>query len=215
MSVPRLQELYAQALARRSDAAEGCVPPEELLALVRKQGDEARRLQTLDHVMGCAACHREFELLRALEAAGGGSREPATVRSISRRIMPLALAASVLLAIGVGIVMRNRESDTTRGGGSALVLLTPAAEVAPAEPVTFSWRPFAGDSALPFGAVGSERGRSVLPTHPRHQPDPAGRDPATGLELSLVGTRCDAGFPCRFFPAGPPDSQQVEQHQSG
>jgi hypothetical protein len=143
MSVPRLQELYAQALAGRSDAAEGCVPPEELLALVRKQGNEARRLQTLDHVMGCAACHREFELLRALEAAGGGSREPATVRS-SRRIMPLALAASVLLAIGVGIVMRNRESDTTRGGRSALVLLTPAAEVAPAEPVTFSWRPLPG-----------------------------------------------------------------------
>lgn len=144
MSVPRLQELYAQALARRSDATEGCVSPEELLALVRKQGDEARRLQALDHVMGCAACHREFELLRALEAAGEGSREPATVRSISRRIMPLALAASVVLAIGVGLVMRNRESDTTRGGGSALVLLTPAAEVAPAQPVTFSWRPFPG-----------------------------------------------------------------------
>jgi hypothetical protein len=144
MSVPRLQELYAQALARRSDAAEGCVPPEELLALVRRQGDEARRLQALDHVMGCAACHHEFELLRALEAAGRGSREPATVRSISRRIMPLALAASVLLAIGVGLMVRNRESDTTRGGGSALVLLTPAAEVAPGEPVTFSWRSFRG-----------------------------------------------------------------------
>ncbi|MFL5447862.1 MAG: hypothetical protein ACJ8AP_10445 [Gemmatimonadales bacterium] len=144
MSVPRLQELYAQALARRSAAAEGCVSPEELLALVRKQGDEARRLQVLDHVMGCEACHREFELLRALEAAGGGSREPTTVRSISRRIMPLALAASVLLAIGVGLVMRNTESDITRGGGPALVLLTPPAEVAPAQPVTFSWRSSAG-----------------------------------------------------------------------
>ena len=144
MNVPRLQELYAQALARRSDPAEGCVPPEELLALVRQQGDEARRLQTLDHVMGCQACHREFELLRALEAAGGGSREPATVRSISRRIMPLALAASVLLAMGVGLVLRNRQSDNIRGGGSALVLLAPAAEVPPAQPVTFSWRPFPG-----------------------------------------------------------------------
>ena len=28
MSVPRLQELYAQALARRSDTAEDCVAPE-------------------------------------------------------------------------------------------------------------------------------------------------------------------------------------------
>jgi hypothetical protein len=144
MNVPRLQELYAQALARRSDAAEDCVAPEELLALIRKQGDEARRLQTLDHVMGCEACLREFELLRALEAAGDGIRKPVTVTSITRRIMPLALAASVLLAIGVGLVMRNRESDTTRGGGSALVLLTPAVEVAPAQPVTFSWRSSAG-----------------------------------------------------------------------
>jgi hypothetical protein len=144
MSEARLQELYAQALARRTGPAEDCVPPEELLALVRQQGDEARRLQTLDHVMGCAACHREFELLRALETAGGGSREPVTVRSISRRILHLALAASVLLAISVGLMVRNRESDVPRGGGSALVLLTPAAEVAPAQPVTFSWRPFPG-----------------------------------------------------------------------
>ena len=140
MSVARLQELYAQALARRTGPAEGCVPPEELLALVRKQGDEARRLQTLDHVMGCADCHREFELLRALEAAGANRREPVTVRSISRRVMPFALAASLLLAVGVGLVMRNRESDVTRGGRSALVLLTPPSEVAPAQPVTFSWR---------------------------------------------------------------------------
>jgi hypothetical protein len=138
MSVPRLQELYAQALARRGVAAEGCVPPEELLALVRKDGKEEHRLQVLDHVMGCQACHREFELLRALEVAGG-SREPATVRSISRRFMPLALAASVLLAIGVGLLARSREGDTTRGGGPALVLLTPGAEAPAARPVTFSW----------------------------------------------------------------------------
>ena len=54
--------------------------------------------------------------------------------------MPFALAASLLLAVGVGLVMRNRESDVTRGAGSALVLLTPPSEVAPAQPVTFSWR---------------------------------------------------------------------------
>ena len=150
MSSPRLQELYAQALARRGNEAQGCVSPEELLALVRREGDEDRRLQVLDHVMGCQACHREFELLRALETAGAGTRELGMARSISRRIMPLALAASVLLAIGVGLMVRNREGDITRGGGPGLLLLTPASEVAPARPVTFSWRPLGGAQRYRF-----------------------------------------------------------------
>jgi hypothetical protein len=150
MSSPRLQELYAQALARRGNEAQGCVSPEELLALVRREGDEGQRLQVLDHVMGCQACHREFELLRAVEAAGAASQGSGRIRSISRRIMPLALAASVLLAIGVGLMVRNREGDITRGGGPGLVLLTPATEVAPAQPVIFSWRPLTGAQSYRF-----------------------------------------------------------------
>ena len=145
MSPTRLQDLYSQALARRRAAAGPCVSPEDLLALVRQEGPEDRRLQVLDHVMDCRECHREFELLRALEVAGRGG-QPRVVRSISRRLVPLALAASLLLAVGIGLAVRSRGApeDTPRGGTHQLDLLTPPAEVAPGQPITFSWRPVPG-----------------------------------------------------------------------
>jgi len=141
MSPTRLQDLYSQALARRNAAPGACVSPDDLLALVRHQGPEARRLEVLDHVMGCRECHREFELLRALEVAGRGG-QPWVVRSISRRLVPLALAASLLLAVGIGLAVRERagSEDMPRGGAHQLNLLTPPSEVAPGQPITFSWR---------------------------------------------------------------------------
>jgi hypothetical protein len=141
MSPTRLQDLYSQALARRNAASGACVSPEDLLALVRQEGPEARRLEVLDHVMGCRECHREFELLQALEVAARGG-QPRVVRSISRRMVPLALAASLLLAVGIGLAVRERagSEDIPRGGAHQLDLLTPPSEVAPGQPITFSWR---------------------------------------------------------------------------
>ena len=144
MSPTRLQDLYAEALARRRMAPGDCVSPEDLLALIRQEGPEARRLEVLDHVMACRECHREFELLRAVEVAGT-DRQP-VVRSIVQRLVPLALAASLLLAIGIGLAVRSRTGpeDISRGGASSLVLLSPPGEVAPGHPITFSWRPVPG-----------------------------------------------------------------------
>jgi hypothetical protein len=146
MSDTRLQELYAQALARRSDSTSvDCVTPEQLLALVRREGAESDRLATLDHVMGCPACQREFDLLRAVESSGRRITAQRPVRSIGRRLAPLALAASLLLAVGVGLLVRNRSAgDTVRGGGGQLTLLSPETEVTPGQPITFSWRSLAG-----------------------------------------------------------------------
>jgi hypothetical protein len=145
MNDTRLQELYARALSQSGSGSEACVSPEELLALVRRQGSEDHRLKLLDHVMGCQACQREFELLRALEAAGAAATQPA-VRSIARRVTPWALAASLLLAIGVGLVLRERSvpEDIPRGGGQGVVLLTPPVEVTAGKPLTFSWHAVPG-----------------------------------------------------------------------
>lgn len=147
MSMHRLEELYAQALARRSSAtASACVSPEDLLALVRREGTEEHRLEVLDHVMGCQECHREFDLLRAIETAGRRSAGGEQVSRIGRRVVPWALAASLLLAIGVGLSIRNRSGigDTTRGGGEKLALVSPPPEVAAGQPITFAWRPLDG-----------------------------------------------------------------------
>jgi hypothetical protein len=147
MNDTRLQELYARTLSQSGRGSEACVSPEELLALIRRQGPEEHRLQLLDHVMACPACHRDFELLRALEVAGDATTaKPAPVRSIARRVTPWALAASLLLAIGAALVLRGRglPEDTPRGGGQGLVLLTPPMEVATGQALTFSWHAAAG-----------------------------------------------------------------------
>jgi hypothetical protein len=143
MSDARLKELYAQALSRRSEAGTAlCVAPEELLALVRREGSEEHRLAMLDHVMTCIECRRELDLLRAIGKAGEGSTS--SLRNY-RRLVPLALAASLLLAVGIGLgVRRGERSDVPRGGSEALILLAPPVEVDGHQPVTFVWRPVPG-----------------------------------------------------------------------
>ena len=144
----RLQELYAQVLARRDRERESnaCVSPDDLLALVRRDGTEERRLEILDHVMTCKQCGRELALLQAIEAAGAAmepsSRQPPKIWD---RWKPLALAASVLLAVGLGIAVRQRSSsDDISRGGEAIQLLAPALEVRPSQPLVFVWHPLVG-----------------------------------------------------------------------
>ena len=105
--------------------------------------------------------------------------------------------------------MRNRDSDTTRGGGSALVLLTPTSEVAPAQPVTFSWRSYAGLSATlelldPNGAVVFSQLTPDTSLTLRQSCDLG--------QLSLVGAM-RRQVPRSLLPAGPADPKQVEQYQ--
>jgi hypothetical protein len=149
VSDDRLRELYATALTGKSAGAAGEHPaPEALAELVRREGSEEARLATLDHVMRCAECRRELDLLRSVERAGVESG--AAGRAGGRRawLMPAALAASVLLAVGVGrTVLRSGGDDTTRGDGhSAVVLVQPGREARAGDALTFSWRPVPGAS---------------------------------------------------------------------
>jgi hypothetical protein len=162
MTDARLRELYQHALATRDGGRERCASPEAMLALARREGTEEERLATLDHVMSCDACRRELDLLRAIEMAGARTtgapgaahsrdRPAAAVVVPWKRVVPLALAASLLLAVGVGVRdrfgARDRGPDVVRGagddGGGELTLLAPAAgaSVAAGAPVVFAWRP--------------------------------------------------------------------------
>jgi hypothetical protein len=143
MSDTRLQELYARALDRRSAGA-NCVTPEELLALVRRDGPEDERLSVLDHVMGCAECRREFELLRALTKAGENSTGRVLERGQWKRLAPLAIAACLLIVVGAIVRMRQTaDFDLPRGVSQPVVLVAPSATVDPSGPVEFVWRPVA------------------------------------------------------------------------
>jgi hypothetical protein len=142
-----LREAYQRALdARRVSGREPCVAPEAMLSLLRREGTEEQRLETLDHLMGCGACRSEFELLRSIERAGETEEARAAVRRMPRRVVvPLALAASFILVVTVGQRLRAPEDpDVERGIAQGVTLLEPPAEIAAGMPTRFAWKPVPG-----------------------------------------------------------------------
>ena len=165
-----LREAYQRALdARRVSGREPCVAPEAMLSLLRREGSEEGRLETLDHVMGCGACRSEFELLRSIEVAGAEAADrprPAILLIPRRFAVPLALAASLILVLTVGQSLRS-PSDVERGSTDGVTLLGPPPEIPPGTSPTFAWKPVRGaqtyelemldeKGAVVFGAKTSE-----------------------------------------------------------
>jgi len=140
----RLKDAYQAYLARTRAARTSCPSPEAIQALVRREGDEAGRLATLDHVMGCGECRAELDLLRTVEDAGvraGAVSAPGR----GRWVMPAALVATLLVAVGLGRAVLRPADDTVRSGNVARVeLVAPGAEVTAGAPVSFAWRPVEG-----------------------------------------------------------------------
>lgn len=146
MNEDRLREAYTAALETgKAGPAGRHASPEAIAALARREGSESERLATLDHVMSCRECRAEFDLLRAVERAGAAS---GAAKSGARRTwyVPAALAATLLLAVGVGRMMtKPGDDDVTRGGGAgALSLLKPGVEAAAGDSLVFVWSPARG-----------------------------------------------------------------------
>jgi len=123
MNDARLSELYREVLdARRTTPRAACLSPEQILALVERQGPEDSRLAALDHVASCPDCQREFELLRALRKSAPAERR--------WNVSSMALAASALIAIAAGaygIRALAHRGDVVRGRDSTGVhLIAPA-----------------------------------------------------------------------------------------
>jgi hypothetical protein len=145
-----LRAAYEPAL-RESTTTHGpdCPTESELLSAVRGAGDEAERLRVLDHALKCPACHRELALLHAV-SSGETRAAPRAIRDLSwHRWRPVALAASLVLAVGLAGVLRLRtrgaEEITRAGAAAGPVLVTPANGAAVrAGLVRFVWRPIPG-----------------------------------------------------------------------
>lgn len=142
----RLQQLYARRVAARGESAgEGHVTVEAILALVQHEGPEEDRLATLEHVMSCAACHREYEWLKAVDQAGSEVADGAGARGRRAwwRGAPVALAASVAAVVGAGVVLSGvlrSGAERERGTGGDIVLVAPGGRVPARAPVAFTWR---------------------------------------------------------------------------
>jgi hypothetical protein len=146
----RMQEIYSRGVAARGEGGANHASPEALLALVEREGSEDERLATLEHVMACGSCHREYEWLTAvneagLEAAGaaGGTQRRAWWRSA-----PLALAASIAV-VGAGVALSGvlrGGAERERGTRSDITLVSPGMRAVAGAPLTFAWRPLAGAS---------------------------------------------------------------------
>jgi hypothetical protein len=141
-----LRAIYGDVMTSRGRSRHSACPePEAILALVRREGPEETRLTTLDHVMSCADCRSEFDLVRSIELAG--AETGAAARPGRRWIAPLALAASVLLAVVVGryALPAAPEADVVRSGEKdRLTLLAPPPEAITGSPILFAWQPIAG-----------------------------------------------------------------------
>jgi hypothetical protein len=168
-----LREAYRELMAARAPRNRSdCPAPEALLALVERTGDETARLATLDHVMRCADCRRDFDLLRtavasaeqaaagetpALHVVRGGGRSPA-------RRFPLrsvAVAAGLVVAVGVGLLSWHpgTRQPLLRGEANTIVLLAP--EQRPDGSALLRWRTVPGAAAYRV-EVFAPNGRTVV-----------------------------------------------------
>jgi hypothetical protein len=145
----RLREVYAGVMASRGAMAGrtvACPSPEAVLALVRREGSESSRLATLDHVMSCAECRSEFDLLRSIELAGAEAGAKARPGRPSW-LAPSALAASLLLAVAIGWLAMPTAPDieVVRSDSDAGVTLHAPPPDSPARsPLLFAWHPIPG-----------------------------------------------------------------------
>lgn len=151
MSDDRLLATYARIVqAREPRTRVGCAAPEALQGLVEQRGPEAERLQTLNHAMSCPACRRELDLLRAVHT---------TRPTLTRRVMPLALAASLVLAVGITYGVRARQDrdlvDPVRAGDD-VVVVTPRDLVADGQPMPFVWRSVPGATGYELSIVADD-----------------------------------------------------------
>ena len=143
MTEPSDARLRAAYAAHGADAPDTPHPTPELIAAAAQlEGDESVRLVTLDHIASCAACRREFDLLRATQDAARGLA-PSTWRV---HAMGVAAAAAVIIALTLTIGHRGAprvgelapDRSAPASAAQAITLITPLGATPAAAP-HFVW----------------------------------------------------------------------------
>ena len=124
MNDATLRQAYEALLRERAARDEPLgVSLETMCDVLDRKGSEESRLAALDRIMAHPQLAAEFEILRAAHTAGK------TAQRRTFAAWPLAIAASLIAAIGLGtwVAKRsNEESDILRGPSVAIPLYAPA-----------------------------------------------------------------------------------------
>jgi hypothetical protein len=207
----RLREAYRASLEERGRNVRGAqgshsahLEPEAFVAIVERSGSEASRLQLLDHIMACASCRRELDLVRASLVAAGVPRQTTWFRSPSVGLV--ALAATLLVVAGVRLYMASSDPEAgprLRGGSG---VSTHAVRWLPNVGAGLAWSPAAGAESYRVELV-DEAGVAVVDTTMRDTTlmvaDSVVRD-RRGLTWSVTATLGDGStvtsLPTRLVP---------------
>jgi hypothetical protein len=160
MNDDRLRELYQRGIEARGPGEARLHPtPEALWALVRREGDEAQRLATLDHTMSCPLCRHDLELLRAIASAApveAAATAPAAPSSAATRgrargghwriTLPAALLAASIAGIAWLGIARNDDvgNEPLRGEPGAVALAAPDESADVTSTPLLAWHPVDG-----------------------------------------------------------------------
>ncbi len=139
MNDEELHQAYGRTIRSPRDRA-ACPGPDAIADLAARRGAEATRLAVLDHVMQCAACRRDLDLLLVADRAGARS---------ARAPRWLAAAAAAIVVVGVGglgarALLREQAPEVERGGAAAVDPVSPGSGAVVARPVGLTWHAVAG-----------------------------------------------------------------------
>jgi hypothetical protein len=145
MNDAELQAQYVASITRHgAPPRPGCPPPEQLQALAERTGTEESRLEVLDHVMSCPACHRELALFQSIHAA-----QPRQATLAPRHWLA---AAGLLILLGGGalfsrvLVSRTgddlmRDATPELGRDRGVTVVMPQGTAPAGGPRTLAWHP--------------------------------------------------------------------------
>ena len=158
MNDERLQQAYNALLRDRAARGEPVdVPLETMVDVLNRKGSEETRLAAIDRIMAHPRLAEEFEILRAAHTAGR------TAQRRTFKAWPLAIAASLIAAIGLGTWLSRQstdDGDQLRGLSVAIPLYAPAETALADSARVFLWS--ANPSATQYMFELSTAGGSAL-----------------------------------------------------
>ncbi|MBC8090268.1 MAG: hypothetical protein H7Z40_23660 [Phycisphaerae bacterium] len=159
MTDPSLRAAYRAAVERAAPPNRaGCPSADKLgvLAASTNVGASQEHGVMLDHVLSCAHCRPEFELLRATNAAARGETGRSRSWFTPQRI---ALAATMLMAVGIGgEAWRRSRTAEMRGTPvdvSDVVLVSPSSGNTAPLTARFVWRSVNGAATYQWDMLDS------------------------------------------------------------